>query len=68
MAERDGREILTLVVAYVITALWAAGFLLDVFMPRYDPPAGSTPLMLSVAGYCFASDAIHKIRRNGHDQ
>lgn len=68
MAERDGREILTLVVAYVITSLWAASFLLDVIRPTYDPPSGVTPLMLSVAAYCFASDAVHKIRRdNGRE-
>lgn len=57
------RERLALVVASVITAVWAVSFLIDMFTPYQQNPT-ITPLMLGVAGWLFGTDVM-KRKTNG---
>ena len=49
--------------AWFIVVAWAAGFLLDIVRPSYDPPAVLHGLMLTVAGAAFGASVV---RRNGN--
>jgi hypothetical protein len=50
-------------VAWVITFVWAAGYVRKLVDPSFPVPAEVTPVMLLAAGYLFGKDIKEKTRR-----
>ncbi len=51
------------VVAWLITIVWAAGYVRKLIDPAFPVPAEITPVMLLAAGYLFGKDAAEKLRK-----
>jgi ABC-type transport system involved in cytochrome bd biosynthesis fused ATPase/permease subunit len=49
-------------VAWIITAVWAAGYVRKLIDPNFPVPAEVTPVMLLAAGYLFGRDVKEKLR------
>ena len=58
MSEIDTRakrlDDITVVIAWIVTVLWAASYVADMAMTTYEAPAGVQALMVVVAGGLFA--------------
>lgn len=50
------------VVAWLITLIWAAGYIRKLIDPRFPVPAEVTPVMLLAAGWLFGKDVKEKLR------
>jgi uncharacterized membrane protein (UPF0136 family) len=48
------------IVAYVITAVWAVGSVLEMISPRYKIPVGIQAVMAMVATYLFTDKFIRR--------
>lgn len=66
--EKDPKGRVALWLAYLIMASWVVAFARTQFDSKYEIPAGITPLMLSVAGWCFVAETVGKIRRVTPDE
>lgn len=53
-------------VAIVITMVWTASFVADLFIMGYEPPPSVMPLMLATAGYLFGKGALGGNGKNRH--
>lgn len=49
-------------VAWIITIVWAAGYVRKLLDPSFPVPAEITPVMLIAAGYLFGRDVKEKLR------
>lgn len=56
---------LATIVAAVITAVWAASFIIDAVVHDYDPPPTVGAIMLIVAGALFGGNLLAKKGGNG---
>jgi hypothetical protein len=66
-SSKDDR--ITLTVAYVITTAWAVSFLIDIIVPRYDPPPSVHALMMIVAGATFGEGLLRtRKKENGTEE
>lgn len=45
-------------VLIAVTVIWAVTFLVDVFLPDYDPPPGIQAAFLAIAGLGFGSGVL----------
>jgi hypothetical protein len=47
-------------IAYIVTAVWVASFLADLFIETYEPRPEVQALMLAAAGFLFGSQVFKK--------
>jgi hypothetical protein len=63
----DEMRKLTVRVAYVILVAWAVSFVVDIFVPTYEPPPSVHALMVIVAGSLFG-ESVFRSRRTTDDK
>lgn len=62
--KKDHKSTVTMALAVVIIVSWSIAFLRTQVDSDYQIPVGVTPLMLSVASWCFAGDVVRKIKKS----
>jgi len=66
--EEKWRARIAVTMAIVILIIWIVAMTRDVTESDYDAPDGLTPLMIIVAGWCFASPAVRKVKEFLNDE
>lgn len=59
---------ITNAIAIVITLVWAASFLADIFIPRYDVSPFVHMIMMGLAGAIFGKSFISGSNGNGNSK
>lgn len=62
MSDNDKRELLSTLIACVVTVVWSTSYILDVMMTSYEQPAGFTPIMSIIVTGLFGGELVKRVK------